>query len=84
MTSLAKFELLAAERSGLGGSGPHDVKIHTGRSVCKKKAASGGELPEAALAAVRSRDARQRGSRESLTQPKPYSTKALLNQATDD
>jgi hypothetical protein len=50
----------------------------------EKKAASGGELPEAALAAVRSRDARQRGSCESLTQPKPYSTKALLNQVTDN
>jgi hypothetical protein len=32
----------------------------------KKKAASGGELPEAALAAARSRDAKRRGSQTSV------------------
>jgi hypothetical protein len=31
----------------------------------KRKAASGGELPEAAVAAARSRDAKRRGSQES-------------------
>ncbi|MEA2978700.1 MAG: hypothetical protein QOF09_523 [Alphaproteobacteria bacterium] len=43
------------------------------KQTAKKKAASGGELPEAALAAVRSRDTNGGGAL------KPYDTNGLTN-----
>ena len=71
MTSLAKFELLAVARSGLQREA--GCQVYTAAALfVKRKRPPAGELPEAALAAVRSRDARRRGSSK-----KPYSTKGL-------
>jgi hypothetical protein len=65
------------QRSRAGGSAT--TTYTAAAPLLKRKRPPAGELPEAALAAVRSRDATRRGSSE-----KPYSTKALLNQATDN
>src|SRR4051794_41705803 len=76
MASLTKFELRAARRSGRQRAAPHQDTQR--RLFFEKKAASGGELPEAALAAVRSRDATRRGGSGNLSQPKPFFIKRQL------